>query len=368
MADSSSTPEERTELPTSKRLGQLRSEGAIFYSNEVTQVMCLLVSFYALTYLWPILFQQIQILFKAILRSIASPKPLSFDGVYAGILNVLYRFAPLVFGIASTIAATAICTVGFQTNWNVKSKWVRFDFGFLNPIGGIVKIFSIHGFINTAKAICKLALILPIGFFALKGEAPKMIQLVHTSLDSLFAFVIQEMRHIFWRIMYVLIVVAIFDYVWGKFQWFKVNKMTKHEVKDERKSIEGDEATKRKIINKGLARIMQRLKMSVPKAHVVITNPTHYAVALQYDRFSMKAPTVVAKGKGFMALRIREIAKEAGVPIIERKPLARALYASVEIGKEIPYDLYKAVAEVLAYVFKLKNPNRHAASQNATSN
>jgi flagellar biosynthetic protein FlhB len=108
---------------------------------------------------------------------------------------------------------------------------------------------------------------------------------------------------------------------------------------------------------KGLQRIMQRIKQTVPTADVVITNPTHFAVALKYDRDNMSAPTVVAKGADHMAFRIREIAKESGVPILERKPLARALYASVEVGSTIPRDLYKAVAEVLAYVFKLKNPS-----------
>lgn len=183
---------------------------------------------------------------------------------------------------------------------------------------------------------------------------------------EIFVFTGTEMHQLFWRIMYILIGIAIFDYFWGKFQWFKQNKMTKDEVKDERKAVEGDEMTRRKIIQKGLARIAQRLKTAVPKADVVVTNPTHYAVALQYDKKSMKAPTVVAKGTGFMALRIREIAKESGVPILERKPLARALHASVEVGKEIPYELYKAVAEVLAYVYKLKNPWAHRKASNTT--
>ena len=129
--------------------------------------------------------------------------------------------------------------------------------------------------------------------------------------------------------------------------------MTKEEVKDERKAIEGDESTKRQIIAKGLGRIMQRLKQSVPKADVIVTNPTHYAVALQYDRSSMKAPKVVAKGKNFMAERIKEIARENKVPILERKSLARALFHSVEVDNEIPLELFRATAEVLAYVYRI---------------
>ncbi len=134
--------------------------------------------------------------------------------------------------------------------------------------------------------------------------------------------------------------------------------MTKEEVKDERKSIEGDEATKRKIIAKGWQRIVQRIKTNVPKADVVVTNPTHYAVALQYDRGSMKAPKVIAKGADHLAFKIREIARESGVPILERKSLARALYSSVKVDAEIPFELYKAVAEVLAYVYRIKGKNK----------
>ena len=156
--------------------------------------------------------------------------------------------------------------------------------------------------------------------------------------------------------MTVLIVMAIFDYAWTKYQWLRNNKMTKTEVKDERKAMEGDEETKRKIQAKGLARIAQRLRESVPQADVIITNPTHFSVALKYDRGNMSAPIVVAKGQDHLALKIREIAKEFNIPILERKPLARALYASCEVGTEIPHDLFKAVAEVLAYVYRLKNP------------
>ena len=351
-----SVPEERTELPTEKRMGQLRREGAIFSSHEMVQVAGMLTAYYGLGILWPILIEDFKIVFRTIFLQIANPEPITFRGAYMGFLGILKMFGPPVFLFIASVAAVSGFGVMFQTKWNIKEKWVKWDFGFLNPIGGIKKIFSIQGLINTGKALLKLILILPIAYYALKGEASQMIQLLHTSIFEIFLFTGKEMFRLFWKIMYVLIAIAIFDYLWGKFQWFKSNKMTKDEVKDERKATEGDETTRRKIVAKGMARIAKRLRESVPRADVIITNPTHYSVALQYDRKTMKAPTVVAKGTGFMALRIREIAKEAGVPILERKPLARALYASVEVGREIPHDLYKAVAEVLAYVYRLKNP------------
>ena len=137
--------------------------------------------------------------------------------------------------------------------------------------------------------------------------------------------------------------------------------MTKDEVKDERKSIEGDEETKRRIKQKGLARITQRIRESIPLADVIVTNPTHYAVALKYDSNQMDAPMVIAKGKGFLALRIREIAKEHDIPVLERKLLARSLFATTEIGETVPRDLYTVVAEVIAYVYKVRRKSGQAA-------
>ena len=187
-----------------------------------------------------------------------------------------------------------------------------------------------------------------------------MTMLVHTTVDNLLALTGVAIMDLFWKIFTVLLIFAIFDRFWGKYQWLRQNKMTKDEVKDERKAVEGDEETKREIKNRGLTRLMQQIMSSVPNADVVVTNPTHYSVALKYDRDTMRAPTILAKGKGFRALRIREVARDAGVPILQRKPLARALFHTGEEGKEIPYELYRAVAELFAYVYKLKNP--HAAA------
>jgi flagellar biosynthetic protein FlhB len=209
---------------------------------------------------------------------------------------------------------------------------------------------------NVLKALAKMALVLPIGYFALRGFLPEMVRLIHMSLTDVLALTGAALTKVFWKIMYVLFAIAAVDVVWGRFQWLKRNKMTKDEVKDERKSVEGDESMRRKIIAKGQQRLANKLKSSVPKADVVVTNPTHYAIALKYDRENYAAPIVVAKGTDFMAQRIREIAAEHKIPVLERKALARALYASTEVGSEIPRELFRAVAEVLAYVYRLKRP------------
>lgn len=351
-----STPEERTELPTDKRMGKLRKDGSIHSSNEVCQVVSLIAAFCLLQSFWNSFYTNLQIVFRKSFLMIGNHEDITIEVMHRGFIGLLTLMTPAIVAFVFVIACVAGLTQMLQTKWNVKEKKIDFRLDMLNPINGIKRIFSISGMINTLKAIVKLALILPICFFALKAAAPHMVSLVHYDIDEIFSYTGQTMNTLFWKVMYVLIALAIFDFVYGRFRWLKQNKMTKDEVKDERKAIEGDETTKRRIQQKGLARIMQRIMKSVPKADVVVTNPTHYSVALRYERGKDRAPTVVAKGKGFLALKIREIARANGVPILERKPLARALFKSVEVGAEIPRELFKAVAEVLAYVYRLKNP------------
>lgn len=360
-----STPDERTEKPTGRRMNQLRKKGQIHFSQDASVVLTMVTAFLILRFIWDGLFSDLQYILHKSFSMIASSEPLTIAELHAGFAGILFLVGPEIFAIVLLVATTAILSVMLQTKWNVKEKKIDFNFGKLNPIKGLKKIVSIDGFVKTAKALLKLSIILPIGYITLKKFAPVMVTLVHTSVDTLLIYIGDLMIFLFWKIIYVLIAFAIFDYVWGKYQWLRQNKMTKVEVKDERKARDGDEKTKRRIQMKGLNRIAQRIRQSVPQADVVVTNPTHYAVALKYDKTTMAAPMVVAKGKGFLALKIREIAKEARVPIIERKPLARALYGSAEVGKTIPYELFKAVAEVIAYVYRLKNPWAHGQQQGA---
>jgi len=257
----------------------------------------------------------------------------------------------------------ASLSVLLQTKWNRRDKWIKFRWDFINPIKGLQRIISVYGVMNLFKAILKMALVLPIGYWALRGFAPELTRLVHMSLYDVLGTAGAAMKSVFWKIIYVLLAIAGIDIMWGRYQWFRKNKMTKDEVKDERKAVEGDETMRRKMIAKGQQRLMNKLKSTVPKADVIVTNPTHYAVALKYDRNNFAAPIVVAKGTDFMAQRIREIAKEHGIPIVERKALARALYSSTEIGSEIPRELFRAVAEVLAYVYRLKRGSMRAGTR-----
>lgn len=353
-----STPEERTEMPTERRMGQLRKEGQLPLSTELVQTLTLTTGFVALGYFSPKLFELCRSVFVKSFQMIARAEPLDAHALQEGFYSLALLIAPTLLAFIVIVATVATFSVMLQTNWNVKEKWIKFKMIHIDPLAGFKRMVSISGFVNVGKAILKLCIFLPIAFFSLRRLAPKMVTLMHMQVDQIFTFASSAMSSIFWKIFMVMIALSAFDYFYTNWQWLRQNKMTKDEVKDDRKAMEGDEATKRQIARKGLARITQRLKQTVPKANVIITNPTHFAVALQYDRETMSAPTVIAKGQDYLALRIREIARESGVPIVERKILARSLYASCEVGSVIPRDLFKAVAEVLAYIYRLKNPGK----------
>jgi len=362
MAEENSTPEERTEMPTERRMGELRKKGALHMSTDVVQVVTLMSGFVVLSLAWKPLYEGMKLVLTKSFRLIAEREPLTSLELLGGFKWLLLLLGPPLILIILITALMGSLAVMLQTNWNIKEKKIDIDFSRLNPIGGLRRIFSLQGLITTLKAVLKLVLILPIAYFVLKAFAPQMIMVAHQGADQILTFSAIGMQRLFWRICCVLAAFAVFDWVWGRYQWLKHNKMTKQEVKDERKSLEGDEETRRRIQAKGLQRIAQRIRQSVPKADVVVTNPTHVAVALRYDRSKMDAPMVVAKGRGFLAERIKEIARAAGVPVLERKTLARALYESVEVGAIIPRELFRAVAEVLAYVYRLKNPWAYASA------
>lgn len=351
---------EKTEDPTSKRIEELRKEGAIHASQEVAKVSSLFVGFWILAMLCGNLFAGFQNIIIRVYGMISmTSEALEVQGIIQILSMIIKEIGWILLILFLAVAFVASFAVLIQTKFNVKEGLIKFKMLYLNPINGIKRIFSATSMMNVLTGVLKIAIILPIGYYALVSYAPDMVALIHLSVSAVLKFIGTAMSDIFWKVLYVMIVLAVWDFVWTKRQWLKKNRMTKDEVKDERKSVEGDERTKQLMRRKGLQRIMNRIARSVPQADVVVTNPTHYAVALKYDRAVMRAPTVVAKGRGFMALRIRELARKAGVPVLERKPLARALYASVEVGREIPHELFKAVAEVLAYVYKLRNPYRY---------
>ncbi len=227
-------------------------------------------------------------------------------------------------------------------------------FSKLNPIEGAKRLFSLKSVVEFLKSLLKILIIGGVVYLTLWGERTNITTISKMPLADVLSYTGGLTLELGLKIGMILLVLAILDYFYQRYEFEKSLRMSKQDIKDEHKKSEGDPLIKRKIREKQMRMAIQRMMQEIPKADVVITNPTHYAVALQYDTGRMEAPTVLAKGRDYVALKIKEAAGKHGIVIMENRPLARALYDQVEIGQTIPAELFQAVAEVLAYVYKLK--------------
>lgn len=259
-------------------------------------------------------------------------------------------FLPVI-GVAMVVGVVVnLLQVGVMfTAEPLSPNWAR-----LNPVAGFTRLFSRRAFVESVKTLLKVLLIGWLTFSAVRADAAMLLRT--SEIDPLMVLMLvgQLLYKMAWRVGLAMLVLALLDYGFQRWEYEKSLRMTKEEVKQELKQTEGDPQVRSRIRARQQAIARRRMMQAVPKADVVVTNPTHYAVALQYDAQKMAAPTVVAKGMNLIALRIREIAQQHGVPIVENPPLAQSLYRTVDIGEQIPPELYQAVAEVLAYVYRLR--------------
>jgi flagellar biosynthetic protein FlhB len=256
---------------------------------------------------------------------------------------------PLFLGIVIIAIAVNVAQVGFH----LSTAKLRPNLGALNPLRGLGRLFKGNSLVHLLLGILKLALVTLAAYSAVHGRIAQIIAIQNLSQTEMLQLGGEVLFSIGIRVGLVLLILAVLDYAWQRWELEKSLKMTKQEVKDEMRNMEGDPKLKQRRRQVAMQIAQRKLKKDVPTADVVVTNPTEFAVALKYDAAAMHAPRVIAKGQGLIAQRIREIAIEAGVPILERKPLARALYKLVEVGQEIPEEFYSAVAEILAYVYEL---------------
>ena len=348
---------EKTEEPTAKKRADARKKGQVGRSQELNTAFVLLVGFFTLKLLWDSIYLSIASYTTYVFTNLnQSVDTENIIHIFIGIIVVLAKTA---FPIMFAIMLIGLAINFFQVGLNFNTESIEFKLDKLNPINGFGRIFSKRSLVELAKSFFK---ILVIGFFLYRFiheqilAMPQFMFFDLTTSLSLVAEIIFQMAFI---VIGVIMIMALMDYGYQKWQTTQDLKMTKQEVKDEMKQSEGDPQIKGKIRQKQRQMAMARMMKEVPKADVIVTNPTHYAIALSYQQ-GMSAPLVVAKGQDLVAQRIKEIAREARVPIIENKPLARAIYAAVQIGDAIPQELYQAVAEVLAYVYRLKHARRGA--------
>jgi len=269
---------------------------------------------------------------------------LKLMGILAGIL------LPFFLAVASAGLAVSIA----QTGFSISTERLSLNLGRLNPINGFNKLFNAESLVEMVKSILKLAVVGFVAFRIYSKETENLILLTGSDLTEILDFFSRIAFKLVIHTGGILLALAILDYVFVRWRFTQNIKMTKQEVKDETKESEGDPKVKQKMRSVHLERARKRYRQIIPTADVVITNPTHYAVALKYDRDRMSAPVVIAKGSDYLAQKIKEIARESMVTMVENRFLARELFSKVKEGEEIPEALYAAVAEVLAYVYGLK--------------
>lgn len=258
---------------------------------------------------------------------------------------------PLLAGVAAAGVAAAILQNGGLI-FTLEPLMPKMDK--INPLNGFGRFFSPSALAELLKSMSKIAIVGYICYLVLKGELETIPLLTDQSVEQIILFVSHVAVKLMFYVLMLMIALSVADYAFQKYTFEESIKMTKQEVKDERKNSEGDPMTKQRIRTAQYAMARRRMMQEVPKAEVIITNPTHLAIALAYDRGKMAAPTVVAKGAGHIAEKIKEIARQNNIPIVEDKPLARLLFKTMDIGKAIPEELYRTIAEILAYVYKLK--------------
>lgn len=350
---------EKTEPATAKKLKEAREDGKVAKSKELTAAFDLIVLFLVLK----IFMSTIGNGFIEIFQSVYTLMP-DFVSINAmdvseqSITNFMYMIlvqmikivAPFfVFGFAITLLINII-----QVGWKVSAKPMKPKADRFNPINGFKRIFSKDSIFELLKSILKIAVIIYVAYSAIKDHANDIFILYDISLNQALALCGDIIINAGLKISLVYLIVGFADFIYQKYRFNEDMKMTKQEVKDEYKNTEGNPEIKGRQRQRMREVSRRRMMQDVPKADVVITNPTHLAVAIKYEPEVKRAPIVLAKGEDFMAQKIREAAKENNIKIIENKPLARMLYANVDIGGEIPPELYQAVAEILAMVYNTR--------------
>jgi flagellar biosynthetic protein FlhB len=347
---------ERTEEATQQRREDFRKRGQVAQTKELSSVLVLFSGVMLIWLMSHYFFMQISELFQqsfgdSLVESIRHGdwrQTASFAFQRLGLI-----LAPILIVFWVISFASTVFQVGFLHNEEaLQIRWDRID-----PVGGLGRLFKLRSLIEGLKAIAKLSLILVISYFLLREQIYALPKLMTFSLPQILTFLGSLTTRLLMGVGVFMVGLAMLDYFYQRWDLEKEMRMTKQEVREEIKSREGDPMIKARIKRVQREIASKRMMEDVPKATVIVTNPTHIAIALRYDE-TLVAPVVVAKGAEMVAAKIREIARENGVPIVENKPLARTMFKTLKIGQAIPRDLYTAVAEVLSYVFRMKRKVR----------
>ncbi|ACL02707.1 flagellar biosynthesis protein FlhB [Desulfatibacillum aliphaticivorans] len=350
MADSPN--EDKTEQPTPKKRDDARKKGQVAKSRDLSSVVVLMAGLGIMYMFGPYMHYHITSLMENIFTTDVSAWGVEEINTLGRemVREFLFILAPILAGVFVVGFASAAVQVGFYFSWEAAAP----KFSKINPISGFGRMFSKQALVELAKSLAKLFIVGFISYLTIEAEMDNLILLGQVDAANTLAYVLKIILKLFIRVGIIMVFVAVLDFAFQKWHHEQQLKMTKQEVKDEYKQTDGDPMVKARIRRIQMEAARRRMMEEVPKADVVVTNPTHLALAIKYNALTMGAPLIVAKGAGPIAQKIKEVARENDVPIVENKELARALYKVVDIGDEVPVALYEAVAEVLAYVYGLK--------------
>lgn len=353
MAEEKDEGQERTEEATPKRREEAREKGRVAKSREVPSAAILFASLIYFYFNSSGLLQNLISLASSIFRSVGQTA-VTVDNIPHLLNGLMFDVFMILLPLFAVIFLISILANVAQVGFLLSAQALQPQFSKINPLNGFKRLFSLNSFVELVKNILKMLTIALVAYSVVKKEVEGFMLLSDQTVWEFLAYIGTIIFRILLTTGWVLLALALFDFLYQRWEYEKGLKMTKQEIKDEMKNSEGNPLIKSRI--KRLQREMARRRMmaAVPKADVVITNPTHLAVAVKYDRDKDVAPRVVAKGAGFIAEKIREIARKNDVPLVENKPLAQVLYKMVDVNGVIPENLYRSVAEVLAYIYNLR--------------
>ena len=345
---------EKTEAPTPKRRQEAREKGQVAKSQDLSAAMVLLAAMIGLQTLGPGIWRKLILITQSCLTS---DRLVHADelGVSASLVARATMFMLLPLLVIVFIAA--LVAVYWQVGFLLSTHPITPSLSKINPLAGFKRMFSPRTFVSTITNIAKMLLLSAVAYWTISGGVSQIVFSVNMDHVDLYVFAADLLSRLGLHLALVMLILALFDFAYQRYRHEKDLKMSKEEVREELRRMEGDPLMKRRRREIQMKLAMQRIQRDVPKADVVLTNPTHYSIALRYDPENMAAPRVLAKGADLVAYRIRQVAAASGVPIVERPELVRMMYDVVEVGRDIPERFYEAVAEILAYVYELTGRN-----------
>jgi len=346
--------QEKTEVPTEKKRRESREEGQVAFSKELSSAALLAGIVLTLVATSPIILDAMRQLMSQIFRDLAQSEELSIDSIFTLSGEILSIILPAFAPFAAVIIFVGIFASVLQVGVLITFKAIAPKFNKISPLTGLKRLFSSQSLADFLKSMAKLIIVGFVGYLTYIDKITELNGLSVSTPESILIYNFTVVAEVAGKIVLALVAIAIFDYFYQRWHHEQQLMMTKQEVKDETKQTEGDPLLKARIRQIQREMSNARMMQEVPKADAVIVNPTHFSVAILYDRDVMTAPEVIAKGADHLALRMRTVARENNVPILERPELARDLYANVEIGDDIPERFYKAIAEILAFVYRLR--------------